>query len=29
VTNRRADRFWKTFGFETTYVRLHRTIGRY
>jgi ribosomal protein S18 acetylase RimI-like enzyme len=27
VTNRQATRFWKNFGFETTYVRLHRTVG--
>ena len=27
VTNRRAQRFWRTYGFAPTYVRLHRTIG--
>lgn len=27
VTNRRADRFWRRYGFTPTYVRLHRTIG--
>ena len=27
VTNRRAQRFWRAYGFEPTYVRLHRTIG--
>jgi len=27
VTNRRARNFWLDFGFEPTYVRLHRTIG--
>ena len=27
VTNRRAQRFWRNYGFEPTYVRLHRTIG--
>ena len=27
VTNRRAQRFWMAYGFEATYVRLHRTIG--
>ena len=27
VTNRRARNFWLGFGFQPTYVRLHRTIG--
>lgn len=27
VTNRLASRFWTRYGFEPTYVRLHRTIG--
>jgi ribosomal protein S18 acetylase RimI-like enzyme len=27
VTNRRARNFWLGYGFEPTYVRLHRTIG--
>jgi ribosomal protein S18 acetylase RimI-like enzyme len=27
VTNRRARNFWLDYGFEPTYVRLHRTIG--
>ncbi len=27
VTNRRARNFWTDYGFEPTYVRLHRTIG--
>jgi ribosomal protein S18 acetylase RimI-like enzyme len=27
VTNRRADNFWRNYGFTPTYVRLHRTIG--
>lgn len=27
VTNRRARNFWLSYGFEPTYVRLHRTIG--
>ena len=27
VTNRRARNFWLSYGFEATYVRLHRTIG--
>ena len=27
VTNRRARNYWLTYGFEPTYVRLHRTIG--
>ena len=27
VTNRHAQRYWLRFGFEPTYVRLHRTIG--
>lgn len=27
VTNRRARNFWTGYGFEPTYVRLHRTIG--
>ena len=27
VTNRRAQRFWRTYGFAPTYVRLHRTIA--
>jgi ribosomal protein S18 acetylase RimI-like enzyme len=27
VTNRRARNYWLGFGFEPTYVRLHRTIG--
>ena len=27
VTHRRAQRFWTAYGFEATYVRLHRTIG--
>ena len=26
-TNRQASRFWTGYGFGTTYVRLHRTIG--
>jgi GNAT superfamily N-acetyltransferase len=29
ITNRLASRYWTTHGFETTYVRLHRTIGKY
>jgi ribosomal protein S18 acetylase RimI-like enzyme len=29
LTNRQATRYWKNYGFETTYVRLHRTIGPY
>jgi GNAT superfamily N-acetyltransferase len=29
VTNRTAARFWRTYGFEPTYVRLHRTIGTF
>ena len=27
VTNRLAQRYWLRYGFEPTYVRLHRTIG--
>ena len=27
VTNRRAQAFWLGYGFQPTYVRLHRTIG--
>jgi ribosomal protein S18 acetylase RimI-like enzyme len=27
VTNRRARNYWVAYGFEPTYVRLHRTIG--
>jgi ribosomal protein S18 acetylase RimI-like enzyme len=27
VTNRRARNYWLDYGFEATYVRLHRTIG--
>jgi hypothetical protein len=27
VTNRRARNYWVGYGFESTYVRLHRTIG--
>jgi ribosomal protein S18 acetylase RimI-like enzyme len=27
ITNRRARNFWLGYGFEPTYVRLHRTIG--
>ena len=27
VTNRTAANFWRRYGFTTTYVRLHRTIG--
>jgi ribosomal protein S18 acetylase RimI-like enzyme len=27
VTNHRAAHFWQRYGFRTTYVRLHRTIG--
>ena len=27
VTNREAARYWTNYGFEPTYVRLHRTIG--
>lgn len=27
VTNHRAAEFWRRFGFQSTYVRLHRTIG--
>jgi GNAT superfamily N-acetyltransferase len=27
VTNRNAQRYWLGYGFEPTYVRLHRTIG--
>jgi ribosomal protein S18 acetylase RimI-like enzyme len=27
VTNRQASRFWTRYGFASTYVRLHRTIG--
>jgi GNAT superfamily N-acetyltransferase len=27
VTNRRAQSFWCNYGFQPTYVRLHRTIG--
>jgi ribosomal protein S18 acetylase RimI-like enzyme len=29
VTNRRAAHFWTAYGFEPTYVRLHRTIGTF
>jgi len=28
-TNREASRYWRRYGFEPTYVRLHRTIGPY
>ena len=27
VTNRRAARYWVNYGFEPTYVRLHRNVG--
>jgi ribosomal protein S18 acetylase RimI-like enzyme len=27
VTNRQASHFWTGYGFEATYVRLHRTLG--
>jgi GNAT superfamily N-acetyltransferase len=27
VTNRRAARYWTSYGFQPTYVRLHRTVG--
>ena len=27
VTNRRAGNYWRNYGFISTYVRLHRTIG--
>ncbi|HEY5103999.1 MAG TPA: GNAT family N-acetyltransferase [Acidimicrobiales bacterium] len=27
VTNHRAGKFWRRYGFSPTYVRLHRTIG--
>ena len=27
VTNRRAQKYWTSYGFRPTYVRLHRTIG--
>lgn len=27
VTNRKAQRYWTSYGFRPTYVRLHRTIG--
>ncbi len=27
VTNRRAERYWMTYGFTPTYVRLHRHVG--
>ncbi|MGC1419050.1 MAG: GNAT family N-acetyltransferase [Acidimicrobiales bacterium] len=29
VSNRTADKFWRDYGFETTYVRFHRTIGEF
>jgi ribosomal protein S18 acetylase RimI-like enzyme len=29
VTNRPAARFWTDYGFEPTYVRLHRTVGEF
>ena len=29
VTNRAAARFWTGYGFEPTYVRLHRTVGAF
>jgi GNAT superfamily N-acetyltransferase len=29
VTNRRAAHFWTNYGFEPTYVRLHRTISSF
>jgi ribosomal protein S18 acetylase RimI-like enzyme len=29
ITNRQAARYWTAYGFSTTYVRLHRTIGTY
>ncbi len=29
VTNRGAARFWTGYGFEPTYVRLHRTVGEF
>jgi hypothetical protein len=27
VTNHRAARYWRDYGFATTYVRLHRHLG--
>jgi ribosomal protein S18 acetylase RimI-like enzyme len=27
VTNRRAARYWETYGFTPTYLRLHRHVG--
>jgi ribosomal protein S18 acetylase RimI-like enzyme len=27
VTNTRAARYWTTYGFEPTHVRLHRRLG--
>lgn len=29
ITNRQAARYWTAYGFRTTYVRLHRTIGMF
>ncbi len=29
LSNRTADKFWRDYGFQTTYVRLHRTIGEF
>jgi GNAT superfamily N-acetyltransferase len=29
ITNRQAAQYWTAYGFRTTYVRLHRTIGIY
>jgi ribosomal protein S18 acetylase RimI-like enzyme len=29
ITNRQAVRYWTAYGFEATYVRLHRSIGPY
>jgi ribosomal protein S18 acetylase RimI-like enzyme len=29
ITNRQAARLWKGYGFEATYVRLHRSVGPY
>lgn len=29
ITNRQANRYWTSYGFKTTYVRLHRAIGMF
>jgi ribosomal protein S18 acetylase RimI-like enzyme len=29
ISNRQANRYWTSYGFKTTYVRLHRTIGMF